>query len=190
MSDVEFERRVEHALRAPLPANARARQAIMEGVRDVARDRAKRRLALPSIRTRHSLIGLAMAAGIGSITTLSTLVPSAGGRATGVVTSAIIGDSVVDRLRDTMRLVRLMFDDAAARQVSIVGDFNGWRQEATPMRRDARTGQWAVTVALHDGEHRYAVVVDNTRRAADSAPRGMDGRQRAYSLLKIARATN
>jgi hypothetical protein len=28
----------------------------------------------------------------------------------GMVTSAIIGDSVVDRFRDTLRLVRLMFD--------------------------------------------------------------------------------
>ena len=38
MSDVDFERRVERALRAPVPTSARAKQAIMEGVRRAARD--------------------------------------------------------------------------------------------------------------------------------------------------------
>ena len=153
MSDREFERRLERALRAPLDGNARAKHAIMEGVREIARRDPPRRHSLVSIRTRHSLIGLAMAAGIGSITTLSTLVPSRSAQATGLVTSAIIGDSVVDRLRDTMRLVRLIFDDSAARQVSVVGDFNGWHAGATAMTKDA-SGRWSVTLALHDGEHR------------------------------------
>lgn len=175
MSELEFERRVERALQAPLPANARAKQAIMDGVREASRQ-TPRRIALPSFRTRHSLIGLAMAAGVGSITTLSALVPSGNARAAGVATSVIIGDSVVDRLRDTMRLVRLMFDDSAARQVAVVGDFNGWQAGATPMRRDERSGQWTVTLALHDGEHRYAIVVDNTRSVD--------------AHLKVARASN
>jgi hypothetical protein len=48
------------------------------------------------------------------------------------------------------------------------------------MQRDERTGRWAVTLALHDGEHRYAIVVDNTRYAAGHG----------YSLLHVARATN
>ena len=177
MSDVELERRIERALRAPLPADVSAKDAIMQGVRVMARQQASRRLAIPTFRVRHSLIGLAMAAGVGSITTLSALVPSSAVRATGAVTSAIIGDTVVDRLRDTLRLVRLMFDDSAARQVAVVGDFNEWTPAETPMRRDERTGRWVVTLALQDGEHRYAIVVDNTRRTSDA-------------LLKVARASN
>jgi hypothetical protein len=177
MSDLELEGRIERALRAPLPDDVQAKRAIMNGVRRIPRDeRPRRRLALPQFRVRHSLIGLAMAAGVGSITTLSALVPSAGVRATGAVTSAIIGDSVADRLRDTMRLVRLMFDDPAARQVSIVGDFNGWKKDATSMQRDERTGRWGVTLALHDGEHRYAIVADGTRQVS--------------SVLRVARTSN
>ena len=64
-----------------------------------------------------------------------------------------------------------------ARQVAIVGDFNVWNPQETPMRRDERTGRWAVTLALHDGEYRYAIVADNTRRTSDA-------------LLKVARASN
>lgn len=182
MSDHEFESRVARALRASVPPNARAKAAIMDRVRVAAREEMPRRiLALPVGRTaRHSLIGLALAAGIGSITTLSALAPKAGRtHAAGAVTSTVIGDSVVDRLRDTMRLVRLIFDDPAARQVAVVGDFNDWRGDATRMQRDVRTGKWTVTLALHDGDHRYAIVVDETR--ADT---------HTYSLLHVARAAN
>ena len=179
MSDVDFERRVMRALRAPVPTSARAKVAIMDGVRHAARDYLPRReLSFPVTRTtRRSLVGLALAAGIGSITTVSALVPArAKAREPGAVTSVVIGDSVVDRLRDTMRLVRLMFDDPSARQVTVTGDFNGWRSDATQMQRDDRSGRWSVTLALHDGEHRYAIVVDNTRHV--------------YSHLRVARATN
>ena len=51
---------------------------------------------------------------------------------------------------------------------------------------------YVVTLALRDGEHRYAFVVDGTRwvpdpRAARSA-RAENGR--IYSLLTVSRATN
>ena len=165
MSDTEFERRLRAALHAPVPTNARAKQSIMEGVRRAAREGFPDRGLLPSggRSVRHSLIGLAMAAGIGSITTLSALTPAAAPAADGRVSSVVIGDSVADRVRDTLRLVRLIFDaPAAARHVAVVGDFNGWRGDATRMQRDG-SGKWAVTVALRDGDHRYAIVVDNTR---------------------------
>jgi hypothetical protein len=178
MSEIDFERRVERALRAPVPTSARAKVAIMESVRREARESAPHRLlAFPSGKTaRHSIIGLALAAGIGSITTLSSFGPTVPDtRPMGVVTSAIIGDSVVDRFRDTLRLVRLMFDAPAAQRVAVVGDFNGWRNDATHMQRDVRSGKWAVTLALKDGEHRYAIVVDNVRQAG---------------LIHVARAQN
>ncbi len=167
MSDIEFERRLQAALRAPVPTSARAKQSIMEGVRRAAREGLPQRgLFQPGGRgVRHSLIGLAMAAGIGSITTLSALAPAAPPVvAEGAVTSAVIGDSVVDRVRDTLRLVRLIFDaPAAVTQVAVLGDFNGWQGDATRMQRDERTGKWTVTVALRDGDHRYAIVADRAR---------------------------
>jgi 1,4-alpha-glucan branching enzyme len=86
--------------------------------------------------------------------------------------------------------VRLIFDDSSARQVAVIGDFNGWRSDANHMRRDEHTGRWTVTLALHDGDHRYAIVVDNTRQGADRAARSVDADGQVYSLLHVARATN
>jgi 1,4-alpha-glucan branching enzyme len=193
MSDEELERRLRRALSAPVDAPAHAREAIMQRVRHAAREDHRRRMMPPSFgRTaRHSLIGVALAAGIGSVTTLSSLVPVNsrvhGGNA---ATSVVIGDSVVDRLRDTLRLVRLMFDDPAARHVAVVGDFNAWRADATPMRQDPVSGKWETRLALAAGEHRYAIVVDNTRWVGDSTPRQSGNSSRVYSLLHVAHASN
>jgi hypothetical protein len=148
--------------------DAAARHAIMERVRQVpASDRPRRALASYGRAIRHSLIGLAFAAGIGSITTLAAFTPTAVSnvRTAGVVTSVVIGDTVVNRLRDTLRLVRLMFDDSTAHRVAIAGDFNNWDERSTRMRRDENTGRWTATLALRDGDHRYAIVVDNLRWA-------------------------
>lgn len=166
----------------------------MHRVRLVPREERPDRLtALPLGRgMRQSLIGLAMAAGIGSITTFSALREVGAARhVPGAVTSAVIGDSVVEGFRDTLRLVRLMFDDTAARRVSVVGDFNSWNHEATRMRRDERSGRWSVTLALRDGEHRYAIVVDATRWAGDSpSSRVGNASGRVYSVLHVARVAN
>lgn len=167
MSDAEFEQRVARGLRAPVPAMGASRDAIMARVRQVpVAERPRRTLALYGRAVRQSLIGLAFAAGIGSITAVSALAPStvASAHAAGVVTSVVIGDTVVNRLRDTLRLVRLIFDDSAAHQVAVTGDFNAWDEHATRMHRDGATGHWTATLALRDGEHRYAILVDNIRR--------------------------
>ena len=164
----------------------------MVRVREAA---AERRLAGRARRltyrrgTRHSLVGLALAAGIGSITTISALVPST--RAGASTTSVVIGDTVVATLRDTLRLVRLMFDDPGARRVSVVGDFNGWHTGETPLHQDATTRRWSATLVLHDGAHRYAFVVDGTRWVPQRAAAGTladDGL--VYSLLHVARDSN
>ena len=193
MSEIDFQRRVERALRSAVPASHDARGAIMDRVRREPVPIGSRRwLASSGSRTvRHSIVGIALVAGIGSITALSALTPSAPSvRAGGVVTSVVIGDSVVDRLHDTLRLVRLMFDDSLAHQVAVVGDFNGWRPAATPMQRDDASGRWAVTLALHAGAHRYAIVVDNTRWGGDASSRQGDAKRQRYSLLHVARASN
>ena len=192
MSDVEFEGRVAAALHAGVRTEARAKEAIMVRVREAA---AAQRLAGRDRRltirrgTRHSLVGLALAAGIGSITTLSALVPSTHAGAS--TTSVVIGDTVVATLRDTLRLVRLMFDDPGARRVAVVGDFNGWRADATPLQQDVTTRRWTATLALSDGAHRYAFVVDGTRWVPDRAAAGaVADETQAYSLLHVARDSN
>jgi hypothetical protein len=191
VSEHDFERRVVAALHSPVPASPHARLMIMERVRSVSpheRPRARRMTA--RFTTRHSIAGLALAAGIGSITTMSSLQRGPGVAPAGLA-SIVIGDSVSSTLRDTLRLVRLIFDDSTAHAVAAVGDFNGWRAEATPLRRVGTTPRWSATVALRDGAHRYAFVVDGTRWVPDPTSarvRGDDGR--VYSLLHVARANN
>ena len=135
-------------------------------------------------------MGISLAAGIGGITTLSVVAPETRTAASGL-SPVVLGDTVVSTLRDTLRLVRLMFDDATARHVAAVGDFNGWSADSTPMRRSGPGHRWTATVALRDGAQRYAFVVDGTRWTIDpSAPhlRGEDGR--VVSLLHVARRSN
>lgn len=63
--------------------------------------------------------------------------------------------------------------DAAgsAQSVSVVGEFNGWKTEATPMRRQ-RGGSFKVTLDLDTGrEYQFRYLIDGKRwendRSAD-----------------------
>lgn len=74
------------------------------------------------------------------------------------------------------RLIPTQFilDDATARRVSIVGDFNEWKPGATPLTRLAN-GVWTATVPLVEGRHVYAFVLDDTLFVADPrAPKAGD----------------
>jgi hypothetical protein len=189
-----FERRVARALQAdvPLCGDERARRKVMERVRIAAADgHPVRRRDSWHRWSRSSIVGISLAAGISGITTLSVVAPATRPGASGL-SSVVIGDSVVSTLRDTLRLVRLMFDAPDARRVAIAGDFNRWDSDATLLTRERGSRAWSVTLALRDGEHRYAFVVDGTRWVpdprAERTARGDDGR--LYSLLNVSRATN
>jgi hypothetical protein len=190
----QFERRVASALRADVAlGDDGARRRVMERIRRDAAERPPVRRSTPWSRaTRQSIVGLTLAAGIGGVSALSAIVPPGGGRAAGSIGAAALGDTVASTLRDTLRLVRLMFDAPEARRVAVAGDFNGWSEHATPLVRDASTRQWSVTLALHAGDHRYAFVVDDTRWVPDPranrAARAADGR--TYSMLTVGRATD
>lgn len=47
----------------------------------------------------------------------------------------------------------------AAKKVSLVGDFNGWNEQANPMNRQP-DGAWLVQISLHHGHHQYRFIVD------------------------------
>jgi 1,4-alpha-glucan branching enzyme len=60
-----------------------------------------------------------------------------------------------------------------ARSVSLVGDFNGWSADATPLAR--RGDAWFVEVPLRRGRHIYSFVVDGNEWVADAtAPRAAE----------------
>jgi Carbohydrate-binding module 48 (Isoamylase N-terminal domain) len=55
--------------------------------------------------------------------------------------------------------VRFVLSAPAAREVSVTGDFNGWRADAAPAERGA-DGVWRVTLPLSPGSWSYSFVVD------------------------------
>jgi hypothetical protein len=190
----QFERRVASALHSDVAlGDEGARRRVMERIRhDVAERNPVRRGTPWSRATRQSIVGLTLAAGIGGLSTLSAVVPSASGDTAVGLGAAVLGDTVASTLRDTLRLVRLMFDAPTAGRVAVAGDFNESGGRATPMVRDESTRQWSVTLALHTGDHRYAFVVDDTRWVPDPrvhrTVRAVDGR--VYSILTVGRATD
>lgn len=109
MSDLELERRIATLLRAPAAVDQDLRGRIMDRVRETARARApRRRLRSMSTRSsRHSFVGLLMAASIGSVAVLSSVVPPS---ARMDDRRAATGDSIFGRLRDTLLLERVIRD--------------------------------------------------------------------------------
>lgn len=52
---------------------------------------------------------------------------------------------------------------AEAHSVTVVGNFNGWDEEATPMKR-LKTGEFKITIELPSGhEYRFKYLIDGCR---------------------------
>lgn len=83
--------------------------------------------------------------------------------------TGIVGRDVA-RQADTVILVRFVFTDSIARSVTLVGSFNHWRKDATPLGATGTAGTWAVSIPLRPGRHEYAFIVNdgvNERWVAD-----------------------
>ncbi len=69
---------------------------------------------------------------------------------------------------------QFVLEQAAASEISLVGDFNDWEVGATPLTR-LPNGLWTATVPLVPGRHVYAYVLDGTLFVADPrAPKAGD----------------
>ncbi len=83
-------------------------------------------------------------------------------------------------------LARFVLRAPAARSVAVAGDFNGWRAEATALRR-GEGGVWSVLVPLAPGRrYEYAFLVDGEWVADPGAPAsaedGFGGRNAVMEL--------
>ncbi len=56
--------------------------------------------------------------------------------------------------------VEFEFEDADAKKVSIVGNFNDWNKDASPMKLE--NGIWKCTLKRKPGKHEYQFVVNDT----------------------------
>jgi hypothetical protein len=61
--------------------------------------------------------------------------------------------------RGVSSMVHFEFHDPKAKEVYLVGTFNGWEPHATPMKK-ARDGTWSVNVQLSAGRHEYRILAD------------------------------
>lgn len=52
------------------------------------------------------------------------------------------------------------FEDADAEKVSVVGSFNDWNKDASPMKKE--NGIWKCSLKLKPGKHEYQFVVNDT----------------------------
>ena len=60
-------------------------------------------------------------------------------------------------------VVRFTILAPGAKQVNLVGSFNGWEKNATPMKIMDSSGLWLVDVPLKEGEHAFMYLIDGTR---------------------------
>lgn len=74
-----------------------------------------------------------------------------------------------------------------AGNVALVGNFNDWSPTGYEMQRDARTGQWSITVPLGSGRHEYAFLVDYEQMIPDPRAiiRHADGFGNMNSVLVV-----
>jgi hypothetical protein len=58
-----------------------------------------------------------------------------------------------------LKTVNFILVDESARQVWLVGDFNGWSKKQLPLERAANGRAWTVSIPLSQGRHEYAFIV-------------------------------
>jgi hypothetical protein len=79
----------------------------------------------------------------------------------------------VTRLPVSDTFVKFTFVAPAAKQVTLVGDFNDWDVSRTPMARSGSV--WTVVVPMAAGRHQYSYVVDGKSWSSDpNAPSAPD----------------
>jgi 1,4-alpha-glucan branching enzyme len=85
----------------------------------------------------------------------------------------------------TSHLVTFSCFAPSAKQVCLVGDFNGWHSDANPMNR-MPDGGWVLTIVLHHGHHEYYFLIDG-KPALDSRSLGTVWNERGEpaSLLAV-----
>jgi len=109
--------------------------------------------------------------------------------------TVVVADDPSPRLpaSSTDTMMTFVFVTHGATKVSIVGDFNQWNADATPMERIQNSNAWKVTVPLSAGRHLYsfyAVGADGEKWFADpNAPTADDGFGRENSIILVGKGS-
>lgn len=75
----------------------------------------------------------------------------------------------------------------SAREVELVGSFNGWRPGEIVLRGPDATGHWTATVRLPEGRHEYLYLVDGSEWVTDprAIARRPDGFGRENAVIDL-----
>ena len=107
------------------------------------------------------LLGAALAAGLMGIGVFFGHFIDRGGRnRTGGPEAPAGVNSPRSPSSDSVRVIKFVLVAPHAATVSVVGDFNNWDAQATPMTRTPTGGTWSVALKLPAGRHVYAFVVN------------------------------
>ena len=166
---------IAHEARRPAAIDPSAKARLIAAIRAEPRPVRHRRwrwIIEPRPLALSPLGGLALAAGLVGIGIFGELVRThRDGRTTGEP-RVLVAEQPPLPVHDTVTKFVLVAPHAS--RVSVVGDFNDWNANATPMQRTPTGGTWSVTVRLTPGRHVYAFEVDGvngTQWVADpSAP--------------------
>lgn len=173
-------------LKEPVRLDSRLDDRIMAALEPEVISIATRRAELPrlpwyrrSFAVPAPLGGLAAAAalaGIAAIGILATRNPAP--------TQVVVGNSMevvpvantprVDRSTE-LQPTQFIFADPTASRVTLIGDFNDWDANATPMVYDSTHAAWSVTIPLTPGLHQYQFLLDGTRHVNDPAAPQISG---------------
>lgn len=183
----QFIRELAATLRAEEQPSAGFDRRVMAAVRHEAATAALRAAPRPWWRQRSislSPVGaLAIAASVAAVAYIGAREMESPGDP--ITSSAAMSPQDAD---DT-EIVRFVFVDQKATQVAVVGDFNQWRKDATPLEATGVPGVWAVSVPLEAGRHEYAFVVDGEKWSADPfAPAITDEFGTESSIVRIGQA--
>ncbi|HEX6252268.1 MAG TPA: glycogen-binding domain-containing protein [Gemmatimonadaceae bacterium] len=181
----QFIREIAATLRAEEEPSAGFDRRVMAAVRHESATRAVRANARPWWRQRSislsPLGALALAASVAAVAYVGAReIESPADRP---------GSSTTMAAEDGTEIVRFVFVDPNATQVTVVGSFNQWRKDATPLEATGVPGVWAVSVPLEAGRHEYAFVVDGKKWSADPfAPAITDEFGTESSIVRIGQA--
>ena len=167
MRDDELLTRSIEAWRTPVPVRVAWRAALLRDIaaaphlprQTIVRDTGVRRVWMLRPATALTAAALLFVAGL-ALGALLTRAPS---------------DMVaVPNATPGLTTVRFLIVAPAARQVSLVGDFNRWDVNAHPMRRSHDGQSWLLELPLEAGRHTYAFVVDGDVVRDPAAPSVVD----------------
>ncbi|MEO8296120.1 MAG: isoamylase early set domain-containing protein [Gemmatimonadota bacterium] len=145
-------------LRKPVSLDSRIDQRVMAEIR-LTRVRTQRRRTMI-----WSGLGLAIAAGVAALAVFAGKSPMPG----------------------HAERVSFALEAPSANHVTLVGDFNNWDPQATPLRRVSSNGRWETTVPLRPGRYQFTFMIDGTRWVADPRlPRAVDDFGEPTSVITI-----